>query len=131
MAEPTIAQNVDTFELVPILEEVITGEIQIKAVIKSLEGKCGVCGKTLKSHSPAKIIKCLRSFVYIKDEELPLEDVPDAVRLAIRLELSLELGQNGSDFVVKLHDEIVDTQAPAVIICSLLLKHHLPELTAE
>ena len=131
MAETTITPIAEEIEVVPIIEEVITGEIQIKEVIKSLEGKCGVCGKTLKSHSPAKIIKCLRSFVYIMDEELPLEDVPDAVRLAIRLELSLELGQNGSDFVVKLHDEIVDTQAPAVIICSLLLKHHSPELIAE
>jgi hypothetical protein len=131
MAEPTIAQNVDTFELVPILEEVITGEIQIKEVIKSLEGKCGVCGKTLKRHSPAGMVKCLRKFVYIKDEELPLEDNADAVKLVMRLEASLTFEQSGSDFVVKLHDEIVDTQTPALIICSLLLKHHSPELTAE
>jgi len=115
----------------PILEEPITGETLIEDTIKTLEEKCGVCSKVLKKHSPEALIKCLRFFCYIADNELPLEDAPDAVRLAIRLGLPLEFEQSGHDFVITLHEEIVPTQAPALTICSLLLKHFSPELAAE
>jgi len=113
------------------VEEIITGEEALKTAIKALTAKCGVCGKTLKSHSPTKLVKCLRTFVYIKDDELPLEDVPDAVQLVMRLELPLEFEQSGRDCVITLHEEIVPTQAPALTICSLLLKHHSLEPTVE
>jgi len=87
------------------------------------EPVCMFCGRAPKDHDAADLLECLRGRAYVKEEENPVEVWDDAVRVAIRIGVSVVRVQDMGTFTLEINGKKIARAQSSSELARALCEH--------